>query len=186
MEPQLSTNHSLNRIANLFAGNNLKNSPIQFPSMADQGISQFLSPEKIGPRRLRAAIWLFFFSGFFLFHAGSDPTCDYGDPPSPWELDQHGSEWLLDEPDCEPGSFDELGYDFLDTTGLSKSTANTTGFFILALTFLLVSSYRKHFPNKGLIFDKPYQRHRYRNLIDNIEGETPEPEPEKEEKWWED
>lgn len=162
--------------------------------MEDEGTGQLLSVEKIGQRRLRAAIWLFVIAGYFLIHAGSDPTCDYGDPPSPWELDQHGSEWLLDEPDCEPGSFDELGYDFLDKTGLSKSTANTTGFFCLALTLFLVARYREHFPEKGLIFREPYRSriHRMESLreeissLDYYEEKTPEPEPENEEKWWED
>ena len=162
--------------------------------MEDEGTGQLLSVEKIGQRRLRAAIWLFVIAGYFLIHAGSDPTCDYGDAPSPWELEQHGSGWILDEPDCEPGQFDELGYDFLDTTGISKSTANTTGFFFLAFALFLVTRYREHFPEKGILFDKPYQRHRLMNSqevhelssLDYYEGETPEPEPEKEEKWWED
>ncbi len=152
--------------------------------MEDEGTGQLLWVEKIGQRRLRAAIWLFVIAGYFLIHAGSDPTCDYGDPPSPWDIEY--GDWLAEEPDCEPGQFDELGYDFLDTTGLSKSTANTTGFFCLAFAFFLVTRYREHFPEKGIIFDKPYQRNRYRYLIENVEGETPEPEPEKEEKWWED
>ena len=152
--------------------------------MEDEGTGKTDPLEKIGPRRLRAAIWLFVIAGLFLFHAGSDPVCDYGDPPPRSSPDYW--DWLAEEPDCEPDSFDELGYDFLDTTGLSKSTANTTGFFFLALTLFLVARYREHFPEKGLIFREPYRRHRYRNLIDNIEGETPEPEPEKEEKWWED
>ena len=152
--------------------------------MEDEGTGKTDPLEKIGPRRLRAAIWLFVIAGLFLFHAGSDPVCDYGDPPPRSSPDYW--DWLAEEPDCEPDSFDELGYDFLDKTGLSKSTANTTGFFFLALTLFLVARYREHFPEKGLIFREPYRRHRYRNLIDNIEGETPEPEPEKEEKWWED
>ena len=144
--------------------------------MEDEGTGQFLSVEKIGPRRLRAAIWLFVIAGYFLLHAGSDPVCDYGGP------------------DCEPGQFDELGYDFLDTTGLSKSTANTTGFFLLFLALFLVARQREHFPEKGILFDKPYQRHRLMDSqevheissLDYYEGKTPEPEPEKEEKWWED
>ena len=144
--------------------------------MEDEGTGQFLSVEKIGPRRLRAAIWLFVIAGYFLLHAGSDPVCDYGDP------------------DCEPGQFDELGYDFLATTGLSKSTANTTGFFLLFLALFLVARQREHFPEKGILFDKPYQRHRLMDSqevheissLDYYEGKTPEPEPEKEEKWWED
>ena len=144
--------------------------------MEDEGTGQFLSVEKIGPRRLRAAIWLFVIAGYFLLHAGSDGVCDYGDP------------------DCEPGQFDELGYDFLDTTGLSKSTENTTGFFLLFLALFLVARLREHFPEKGILFDKPYQRHRLMDSqevheissLDYYEGKTPEPEPEKEEKWWED
>ena len=160
--------------------------------MADQGISQFLSPEKIGPRRLRAAIWLFVIAGLFLFHAGSEPVCDYGAPPPRSSPDYW--DWLAEEPDCEPDSFDELGYDFLDTTGLSKSTANTTGFFFLALTLFLVARYREHFPEKGLIFREPYRSriHRMESLreeissLDYYEEKTPEPEPENEEKWWED
>ena len=32
---------------------------------------------------------------FFLFHAGSPPACDYGNPPSTWELAQHGYVWDL-------------------------------------------------------------------------------------------
>ena len=151
--------------------------------MEDEGTGQLLWVEKIGQRRLRAAIWLFVIAGYFLIHAGSDPTCDYGNTPSPWELDY---DWVSEEPDCEPGQFDELGYDFLDTTGLSKSTANTTGFFLLFLALFLVARHREHFPEKGILFDKPYQSNRYSYLIDNIEGETPEPEPEKEENWWED
>ena len=160
--------------------------------MADQGISQFLSPEKIGPRRLRAAIWLFVIAGLFLFHAASEPVCDYGDPPPRSSPDYW--DWLAEEPDCEPDSFDELGYDFLDTTGLSKSTANTTGFFFLALTLFLVARYREHFPEKGLIFREPYRSriHRMESLreeissLDYYEEKTPEPEPENEEKWWKD
>ena len=160
--------------------------------MADQGISQFLSPEKIGPRRLRAAIWLFVIAGLFLFHAGSDPVCDYGDRPPQSSPDYW--DWLAEEPDCEPDSFDELGYDFLDKTGLSKSTANTTGFFFLALTLFLVARYREHFPEKGLIFREPYRSriHRMESLreeissLDYYEEKTPEPEPENEEKWWKD
>ena len=148
--------------------------------------------EKIGSRRLRAAIWLFVIAGYFLIHAGSDPTCDYGDPPPRSSPDYW--DWLAEEPDCEPDSFDELGYDFLDTTGLSKSTANTTGFFFLALTLFLVARYREHFPEKGLIFREPYRSriHRMESLreeissLDYYEEKTPEPEPENEEKWWED
>ena len=152
--------------------------------MEDEGTGKTDPLEKIGPRRLRAAIWLFVIAFIVFGNAGSDPACDYGDRPPQSSPDYW--DWLAEEPDCEPDSFDELGYDFLDTTGLSKSTANTTGFFFLALTLFLVARYREHFPEKGLIFREPYRRHRYRNLIDNIEGETPEPEPEKEEKWWED
>ena len=155
--------------------------------MADQGISQFLSPEKIGPRRLRAAIWLFVIAGYFLIHAGSYPTCDYDTEHRPWEPDYR-------EPDCRPGQFDELGYDFLDTTGISKSTANTTGFFCLAFALFLVTRYREHFPEKGLIFREPYRSriHRMESLreeissLDYYEEKTPEPEPENEEKWWKD
>ena len=81
-----------------------------------------------------------------------------------------------------------------DTTGLSKSTANTTGFFLLFLALFLVARQREHFPEKGILFDKPYQRHRLMDSqevheissLDYYEGKTPEPEPEKEEKWWED
>ena len=160
--------------------------------MEDEGTGQFLSVEKIGPRRLRAAIWLFVIAGYFLLHAGSDPVCDYGEPPPRSSPDYW--DWLAEEPDCEPGQFDELGYDFLDTTGLSKSTANTTGFFFLALTLFLVARYREHFPEKGLIFREPYRSriHRMESLreeissLDYYEEKTPEPEPENEEKWWKD
>ena len=160
--------------------------------MEDEGTGQLLSVEKIGQRRLRAAIWLFVIAGYFLTHAGSDPTCDRGNPPPRSSPDYW--DWLAEEPDCEPGQFDELGYDFLDTTGISKSTANTTGFFCLAFALFLVTHYRKHFPEKGILFDKPYQRHRLMNSqevhelssLDYYEGETPEPEPEKEENWWQD
>ena len=143
--------------------------------MEDEGTGKTDPLEKIGPRRLRAAIWLFVIAGLFLFNAGSDPVCDYGDPPPRSSPDYW--DWLAEEPDCEPDSVDELGSDFLDATGISKSTAQKTAWFCLFLAFLLVSSYTKHFPNKGIIFDKPF---------DNIERENPEPEPEKEEKWWED
>ena len=88
---------------------------------------------------------------------------------------------------------DRLGYDFLDTTGISKSTANTTGFFCLAFGLFLVTRYREHFPEKGIIFDTPYQHSRWvlptgpkTSSLDYHEEKTPEPEPEKEEGWWED
>ena len=160
--------------------------------MEDEGTGKTDPLGKIGPRRLRAAIWLFAIAFIVFGEAGSDPACDYGDRPPQSSPDYW--DWLAEEPDCEPDSFDELGYDFLDTTGLSKSTANTTGFFFLALTLFLVARYREHFPEKGLIFREPYRSriHRMESLreeissLDYYEEKTPEPEPENEEKWWKD
>ena len=78
---------------------------------------------------------------FFLFHAGSAPACDYGNPTSPWELD--GSGWEFDEPDCEPDGWDEWGDDFLDATGFSKSTKNIIGFVFSMLAFYCWSYHRE-------------------------------------------
>ena len=72
---------------------------------------------------------------FFLFHAGSAPACDYGNPTSTWELAQHGYVWEPPEPDCEPDGWDEWGDDFLDATGFSKSTKNNIGFVFFMLGF---------------------------------------------------
>ena len=112
--------------------------------MEDEGTGKTDPLEKIGPRRLRAAIWLFVIAFIVFGNAGSDPACDYGDRPPQSSPDYW--DWLAEEPDCEPDSVDELGSDFLDATGISKSTAQKTAWFCLFLAFLLVSSYTKHFP----------------------------------------
>ena len=97
--------------------------------------------EKIGPRRLRAAIWLFVIAFIVFGNAGSDPACDYGDRPPQSSPDYW--DWLAEEPDCEPDGWDEWGDDFLDATGFSKSTKNIIGFVFFMLAFYCWSYYHK-------------------------------------------
>ena len=66
---------------------------------------------------------MFIIGGFFT-HAGSDPLCTYDTQNMPWESDYR-------EPDCEPNEWDELGYDFLDATGIPFHISNTIGFGLI-------------------------------------------------------
>ena len=82
---------------------------------------------------------MFIIGGFFT-HAGSDPVCDSNDSG---EYVWGQAAWTWEEQTCEPNAWDELGYDFLDATGLAKYQTNTIGFGFFVLAFYCWSHYHK-------------------------------------------
>ena len=136
---------------------------------------------------LQVAALLVFILGGFLFHAGSDPVCE---PVEPW----------LPSPDCEPDAWDELGYDFLDATGILKNTASTIGFGFFVLAFYCWSHYRQTQKNEEAekLPESPTEETTSRSaeqvqqLYESLgleptkdTDETP-PEPGADKNWWED
>ena len=138
------------------------------------------------------ALLLFIIGGYFT-HAGSDPLCTYDTQNLPWESDYR-------EPDCAPNEWDELGYDFLDATGIPFHISNTIGFGFFALTFYCWSHYRQTQKNEEAekLPESPTEETTSRSaeevqqLYENLgleptkdTDETP-PEPEADKNWWED
>jgi len=145
---------------------------------------------------LQVVTLLLIMIAFFLFNAGSDPLCTYDTQNLPWESDYR-------EPDCEPDAWDELGYDFLDATGILENTANTIGFgfFILALyCWVRDKKWRQtqkneeaeKLPESPTEETTPRSAEQVQQLYENLGLETTKdtdetpPEPEADKNWWED
>ena len=139
------------------------------------------------------ALLLFIIGGFFT-HAGTDPVCDSNDSEYVWEANR----WTWEE--CEPNAWDELGYGFLDATGILKNTANTIGFGLWALAFYCWVHFRQTQKNEEAekLPEAPTEETTSRSaeevqqLYENLgleptkdTDETP-PEPEADKNWWED
>ena len=141
------------------------------------------------------ALLLFIIGGFFT-HAGTDPVCDSNDSEYVWEANR----WTWEEQTCEPNAWDELGYGFLDATGILKNTANTIGFGLWALAFYCWVHFRQTQKNEEAekLPEAPTEETTSRSaeevqqLYENLgleptkdTDETP-PEPEADKNWWED
>ena len=138
---------------------------------------------------------MFIIGGFFT-HAGSDPVCGSNDSGEyVWVANQ----WTWEQP-CEPNAWDELGYGFLDATGILKNTANTIGFGLWALAFYCWVHFRQTQKNEEAekLPEAPTEETTSRSaeevqqLYENLgleptkdTDETP-PEPEADKNWWED
>ena len=156
---------------------------------------------------LQIATLLLFIIGGFLFHAGSEPPCDSRtssthDQPGAvytWNAEESRWEWVWP---CEskPNWADEVGYDFLDATGITKNTARTIGFGFLALAFYCWSHYRQtqkneeaeKLPESPTEETTPRSAEQVQQLYENLGLETTKdtdetpPEPEADKNWWED
>ncbi len=136
---------------------------------------------------LQVAALLLFILGGFLFHAGSDPVCE---PVEPW----------LPPPDCEPDAWDELGYDFLEVTGIPEYWTDSIGFMMFGVAFVCLLRDREAQKNKEAekLPELPTEETTSRSaeevqqLYENLgleptkdTDETP-PEPEADKNWWED
>ena len=156
---------------------------------------------------LQIATLLLFIIGGFLFHAGSEPPCDSRtssthDQPGAvytWNAEESRWEWVWP---CEsnPNWADEVGYDFLDATGITKNTASTIGFGFLALAFYCWSHYRQtqkneeaeKLPESPTEETSPRSAEQVQQLYENLGLETTKdtdetpPEPEADKNWWED
>ncbi len=148
---------------------------------------------------LQAVALLLALIGGFFTHAGSDPVCDSNDSG---EYVWGQAVWTW-EPTCEPDAWDELGYDFLDATGILKNTANTIGFgfFILALyCWVRDKKWRQtqkneeaeKLPESPTEETTPRSAEQVQQLYENLGLETTKdtdetpPEPEADKNWWED
>ena len=141
-------------------------------------------------RPFQAAAILFFIIGWFLLHAGSDPVCDYEEPV--WNVPQ--------TPNCEPDALDELGYDFLEVTGIPEYWTGTIGIMMIGVVFVCLLRDREAQKNKEaeklpeLPTEEttPRSAEEVQQLYENLgleptkeTDETP-PEPEANKNWWED
>ena len=159
---------------------------------------------------LQVATLLLFIIGGFFFHAGSEPPCDSRtssthDQPGAvytWNAEESRWEWVWP---CEsnPNWADEVGYDFLEATGIPKNTANTIGFgfFILALYCGVrdekwrqtqKNEEAEKLPESPTEETSPRSAEQVQQLYENLGLETTKdtdetpPEPEADKNWWED
>ena len=146
---------------------------------------------------LQVVTLLLIMIAFFLFNAGSDPVCDSNDSG---EYVWGQMAWTWEEQTCEPDAWDELGYDFLDATGLAKYQTNTIGFGFFVLAFYCWSHYRQtqkneeaeKLPESPTEETTPRSAEEVQQLYENLglepTKETDEtlPEPEADKNWWED
>ena len=133
-------------------------------------------------RPFQAAAILFFIIGWFLLHAGSDPVCDY------------------QAPNCEPDALDELGYDFLEVTGIPEYWTGTIGIMMIGVVFVCLLRDREaqkneeieNLPELSTEEMTPRSAEQVQQLYENLglepTKETDEtlPEPEADKNWWED
>ena len=133
---------------------------------------------------LQAVTLLLVLIGLFLAQAGSAPPTRECGGEYVWENGTNQPwtpgawTWITKTCETEPTSLNELGYDFLEVTGLAKNTANTIGFGFFVLAFFCI------------------WLHSYVTMDDEETEESPEslsePEAEPEEpadessNWWED
>ena len=129
-------------------------------------------------RPFQAAAILFFIIGWFLLHAGSDPVCDY------------------QAPNCEPDALDELGYDFLEVTGIPEYWTGTIGIMMIGVVFVCLLRDREAQKNKEAEKLPELPTEETQQLYENLSLEPtkdtdetppePDPEPEADKNWWED
>ena len=146
---------------------------------------------------LQATTLLLVLIGVFLFHAGSDPpTRECGDEYV-WEFSDGRVGWHLVTKTCEtePDALDELGYDFLEVTGLAKNTANTIGlgFFALALFCHWLYSHvdmddeeAEESPESPTEETTPRSAEQVQQLYENLGLETTKEPADESSNWWED
>ena len=151
---------------------------------------------------LQVAAILLFIIGGFLSHAGTDPPTRECGGEYVWGFvdDRVGWHWEATTCETEPDALDELGYDFLEVTGLAKNTANTIGLGFFVLAFFCLMQYRQ--PQKNEEAEKlpespteetsPRSVEQVQQLYENLGLEPTKdtdetlPEPEADKNWWED
>ena len=127
-------------------------------------------------RPFQAAAILFFIIGWFLLHAGSDPVCDY------------------QAPNCEPDALDELGYDFLEVTGIPEYWTGSIGFMMFGVAFVCLLRDREAQKNKEAekLPELPTEETTSRSaeqvqqLYENLGLETTKEPADESPNWWED
>ncbi len=127
-------------------------------------------------RPFQAAAILFFIIGWFLLHAGSDPVCDY------------------QAPNCEPDALDELGYDFLEVTGIPEYWTGTIGIMMIGVVFVCLLRDREAQKNKEaeklpeLPTEEttPRSAEEVQQLYENLGLETTKEPADESPNWWED
>ena len=127
-------------------------------------------------RPFQAAAILFFIIGWFLLHAGSDPVCDY------------------QAPNCEPDALDELGYDFLEVTGIPEYWTGTIGIMMIGVVFVCLLRDREaqkneeieNLPELPTEETTPRSAEEVQQLYENLGLETTKEPADESPNWWED
>ena len=127
-------------------------------------------------RPFQAAAILFFIIGWFLLHAGSDPVCDY------------------QAPNCEPDALDELGYDFLEVTGIPEYWTGSIGFMMIGVVFVCLLRDREaqkneeieNLPELSTEEMTPRSAEQVQQLYENLGLETTKEPADESSNWWED
>ena len=127
-------------------------------------------------RPFQAAAILFFIIGWFLLHAGSDPVCDY------------------QAPNCEPDALDELGYDFLEFTGIPEYWTGTIGIMMIGVVFVCLLRDREaqkneeieNIPELSTEEMTPRSAEQVQQLYENLGLETTKEPADESPNWWED
>ena len=127
-------------------------------------------------RPFQAAAILFFIIGWFLLHAGSDPVCDY------------------QAPNCEPDALDELGYDFLEVTGIPEYWTGSIGFMMIGVVFVCLLRDREaqkneeieNLPELPTEEMTPRSAEQVQQLYENLGLETTKEPADESPNWWED
>ena len=127
-------------------------------------------------RPFQAAAILFFIIGWFLLHAGSDPVCDY------------------QAPNCEPDALDELGYDFLEVTGIPEYWPGTIGIMMIGVVFVCLLRDREaqkneeieNLPELPTEEMTPRSAEQVQQLYENLGLETTKEPADESSNWWED
>jgi hypothetical protein len=100
----------------------------------------------------------------------------------------------LPPPDCEPDAWDELGYDFLDATGILKNTTDRIGLGFFVLAFYCWSHYRQtqkneeaeKLPELPTEETTPRSAEQVQQLYENLGLETTKEPADESSNWWED
>ena len=125
-------------------------------------------------RPFQAAAILFFIIGWFLLHAGSDPVCDY------------------QAPNCEPDALDELGYDFLEVTGIPEYWTGTIGIMMIGVVFVCLLRDREaqkneeieNLPELPTEEMTPRSAEQVQQLYENLGLETTKEPADESPNWW--
>ena len=129
-------------------------------------------------RPFQAAAILFFIIGWFLLHAGSDPVCDYD----------------VQYANCEPDALDELGYDFLEVTGIPEYWTGTIGIMMIGVVFVCLLRDREaqkneeieNLPELPTEEMTPRSAEQVQQLYENLGLETTKEPADESPNWWED